>query len=66
MKTLKLIIPVALILLLAGQAVAQTDVEEKQAALQKVQEREVLVQEKLEDAERQMAEAEAPDEAATK
>ena len=57
MKTLKLMIPVALVLLLAGQAVAQTEVEEKQAALQKVQEREALVQEKLENAERQMAEA---------
>jgi S1-C subfamily serine protease len=57
MKTLKLIIPVALVLLLAGQAVAQTDEEAKHAALQKVQEREALVQEKLQDAERQMAEA---------
>jgi C-terminal processing protease CtpA/Prc len=57
MKTLKSIILVALVLLLAGQAVAQTEVEEKQAALQKVQEREALVQEKLENAERQMAEA---------
>ncbi len=57
MKTLKLIIPVALVLLLAGQAVAQTEQEEKQAALKKAQEREILVQEKLEDAERQMAEA---------
>ena len=57
MKTTKLIIPVALVMLLAGQAVAQTEVEEKHAALQKVHEREALVQEKLEDAERQMAEA---------
>ena len=57
MKTLKLIVPVVLVLLLAGQAVAQTEVKEKQAALQNVQEREALVQEKLEDAERQMAEA---------
>jgi C-terminal processing protease CtpA/Prc len=57
MKTLKLIIPVAMVLLLAGQAVAQTDEEAKQAALQKVEEREALVQEKLQDAERQMAEA---------
>jgi len=46
MKTLKLIIPVALVLLLAGQAVAQTEVEEKQAALKKVQEHEASVQEK--------------------
>ena len=57
MKTLKLIIPVAVVLLLAGQAVAQTEQEAKQAALQEVQEREALVQEKLQDAERQMAEA---------
>ena len=46
MKTLKLIIPVALFLLLAGQAVAQTEFKEQQAALQKVQEREAVVQEK--------------------
>jgi len=57
MKTLKLIIPVAVVLLLAGQAVAQTEEEAKQAALHKVQEREALMQEKLQDAERQMAEA---------
>jgi len=57
MKTLKLIIPVAVVLLLAGQAVAQTEQEAKQAALHKVQEREALMQEKLQDAERQMAEA---------
>ncbi len=57
MKTMKLIVAVALVLLLAGQAVAQTEVKEQQEALRKVQEREALVQEKLESAERQMAEA---------
>ena len=46
MKTLKLIIPVALVLLLAGQAVAQTEAEEEQAALRKVHEREAMVEEK--------------------
>ena len=57
MKTLKLIIPVALALLLAGQAVAQTEEKEKQAALQEVQKNEAAIQKKLQDAERQMAEA---------
>ncbi|MDH3273787.1 MAG: PDZ domain-containing protein [Gammaproteobacteria bacterium] len=47
MKTVKLIIPVALVLLLAGQAVAQTEEKEKQAELQKVQQREALVQTEL-------------------
>ncbi len=57
MKTLKLIIPVALVLLLAGQAVAQTEKEAQRAALQEKQKQEHLMQEKLQDAERRMAEA---------
>jgi C-terminal processing protease CtpA/Prc len=67
MKTLKLIIPVALVLLLAGQAVAQTEKEAQRAALQEKQKQEQLMhekqkqehlmQEKLQEAERRMAEA---------
>ena len=64
MKTMKLIIPVAAILLLAGQAAAQTDEQrraeaekEAAAALQEAELREAEVARKLADAERQMAEA---------
>ena len=57
MKTLKLIIPVALVLLLAGQAVAQTEKELQKEALVKVEEREAAMQMRLKDAERRMAEA---------
>ncbi len=71
MKTMKLIIPVAAVLLLAGQAAAQTEDERREeaeraaaaaereasAALQKAELREAEVARKLAEAERQMAEA---------
>ncbi len=64
MKTMKLIIPVAAVLLLAGQAAAQTDEQrsaaaerEAAAALQEAERREAEVSRRLAEAERQMAEA---------
>lgn len=63
MKTMKLIIPVAAMLLLAGQAAAQTDerrqaeAEKEAAALQEAELREAEVARKLAEAERQMAKA---------
>ncbi len=64
MKTMKLIVPVAAVLLLAGQAVAQTDEERREAAereansaLQESERREAEDARKLAEAERKMAEA---------
>lgn len=64
MKTMKLIIPVMALLLLAGQAVAQSDERrladaerEAAAALSETEAREAEVARKLNEAERQMAEA---------
>jgi len=69
MKTLKYLIPVAVILLLAGQAAAQSDAEkraaaervaekaEQEAAVHAMEGREAEVAKKLQEAERTMAEA---------
>jgi C-terminal processing protease CtpA/Prc len=63
MKTVKLIIPVAALLLLAGQAAAQGEQAERAeaartaAAQSEIESREAAVERKLEEAERRMAEA---------
>jgi S1-C subfamily serine protease len=62
MKTMKLIIPVAVLLLLAGQAAAQSEQEQRAEAdrarvVHEVEQREAEVAKKLQEAERQMAEA---------
>ncbi len=62
MKTMRLIIPVAAMLLLAGQAAAQSEEAQRaeadrQAALAEAETREAEVQRKLQEAERKMAEA---------
>jgi len=60
MKTMKILMPVAVLLLLAGQAAAQSQEEAKRAeaaAVAQVEMREAEVTRKLEDAERRMAEA---------
>ncbi|MDH3338857.1 MAG: PDZ domain-containing protein [Gammaproteobacteria bacterium] len=58
MKTLKLIIPVAALLLFAGQAAAQSGAEqEAAAAVREAEAREDEVARKLQEAERKMAEA---------
>ncbi|MDH3430251.1 MAG: PDZ domain-containing protein [Gammaproteobacteria bacterium] len=62
MKTMKLIIPVAALLLFAGQAAAQTEQEQRAEAdrthaLQQAEQREAEVARKLQEAERKMAEA---------
>lgn len=62
MKTMRLIVPVAALLLLAGQAAAQSEEArraeaEQEAALAQVEAREAEVQKKLQEAERKMAEA---------
>lgn len=54
MKMWKVLLPVAAVLLLAGQAVAQTDKEDR---LREVEAREAEMQQKMVEAERQMAEA---------
>jgi C-terminal processing protease CtpA/Prc len=54
MKTWKYLIPVTAVLLLAGQAAAQTEEEERQRAAEA---REVEVEQRLRDAEEKMAEA---------
>ena len=54
MKMWKVLLPVAAILLLAGQAVAQTDKEER---LREIEAREAEMERKMVEAERQMAEA---------
>ncbi len=63
MKTMKILLPVAALLLLAGQAAAQSQEEAERAAVAaaaakaQVETREAEVARKLEDAERQMAKA---------
>jgi hypothetical protein len=64
MKTLKLIIPVAAMLLFAGQAAAQdqeaakaAQERQKEEAMRAAEEREAVVARKMEEAERKMAEA---------
>jgi C-terminal processing protease CtpA/Prc len=57
MKTMKYLIPVAATLLLAGQAAAQSEEQQRDEALHAVEAREAEVERKLHDAERRMAEA---------
>ena len=63
MKTMKILVPLAALLLFAGQAAAQDDAEQRAAAksaaarMEEAEAREVELEYKMEQAERQMAEA---------
>jgi len=57
MKTMKYLIPIAAVLLLAGQAAAQSEAAERAAAVQAAEAREAEVAKRLQEAERKMAEA---------
>ena len=57
MKTMKYLIPTAVLLLLAGQAAAQSEEQQRAEALHAAEAREAEVERKLQEAERRMAEA---------